>query len=194
MNERTGTGITPERTGLSELEKRQDEGSSYGSSEAGGLGSSGYEGSSAEMPPSDTSGSSFGSGTVVPEGGSEGYRSSSSSESESAGEHLQRVRSMASGRISRTLESRKSFLASELESFAGIFDDVGRTLEERGRGSQKKVADAAAKWTRDVSRNLRDRSSGELIESVRGELKNRPAVVFAGALALGFLGARFLRD
>lgn len=197
MEERTGTGITPERSGLSELEKRQDQGMRAGERPAGEAGGTGATESSVGAAGTGAQDSSLGSGTVTPGRGSqeEGEGTGKLGALQERGrEHAERIRGLASGRIRRSLDGRKSYFASELDSFAGLFEDVSRTLEERGRGDQKKIADSAASVTRRASRLLRERSTDEIIDNVRSGLKERPAVVFAGALALGFLGVRFLRD
>jgi hypothetical protein len=204
MEERTGTGITPERTGLSDLESQDKSvgGADRPESDVGGYGgSSGYAAASGSSyvggsSPSVTStpDSSQGSGTVAPASDGSDRSFSSGSSMGTAKEHVERVRGLASDRIHRTLEGRKSHLASELDNVASVFEDVGRTLEERGRGGQKKVVDSAVSFTRRASRMLRDRSSDEILDTVRSELRDRPAALFAGALALGFLGVRFLKD
>ena len=101
---------------------------------------------------------------------------------------------MAKERAVKKAESRKSHLASELDNFAGTLEEVSRTLESRGDETQKKLVDRGAKLVRQASRQLRERSTEEILDAAERELKRRPGIAMAGAFALGFLGLRMLRS
>jgi hypothetical protein len=109
-------------------------------------------------------------------------------------EKARRLGAMAKERAVKKAESRKSHLASELDNFAGTLEEVSRTLESRGDETQKKLVDRGAKLVRQASRQLRERSTEEILDAAERELKRRPGIAMAGAFALGFLGLRMLRS
>lgn len=109
-------------------------------------------------------------------------------------ERARKVSGMAKGRFIKMADQRKSHLAAELESFAGTLDDLSRKLEDKGTDSQQKLTDGASQLVRRTSRMLRENSSEQLLDRAEGELRERPGIALAGAIALGFLGVRMLRS
>jgi hypothetical protein len=105
-----------------------------------------------------------------------------------------KVGGVAKDKAFKSIEGRKSYFASELDNFAGTLEEVSRTLENRGNGSQQQLVDKGARYVRQASQMLRDRSTEELFDQAQTQLRERPTVAIAGALALGFLGVRLLRS
>ena len=92
------------------------------------------------------------------------------------------------------LDSQKHHLASEIDGFAGLIEDVSRKLGERGRSGQQHYADRAAQATRSLSRSLREQRAEELIDRARKEIEARPSVLVGGSLLLGFIGYRLFKE
>jgi len=113
--------------------------------------------------------------------------------SEHAGQ-AKKVGGVARDRAFKAIESKKGQFASELDNFAGTLDEVSRTLENRGNQPQKQLVDKGARYVRQASRMLRDRSTEDLLDTAQSQIRERPGLAVAGALALGFLGVRMLRS
>lgn len=109
-------------------------------------------------------------------------------------EKARKLGGMARERAVKTADSRKSHIAAEIESFTGTLEDLSRTLQERGNDPQKRIVDAGCRGLRSASKMLRDNSTEQLLDRAQSELRERPALVAAGALALGFLGVRLLKS
>lgn len=144
-------------------------------------------------------------GSTVPESGERGFQQGvgdkarevsarASDVAQRGKESARRIGSAVRSRAIRQADSRKALLASELENFAGTVDDVGRQLADRGRDSQQRYATQAADLMRKASRGLRQQSSEELWARAEDEMRARPGVMLGAFFALGFLGARLLRD
>lgn len=109
-------------------------------------------------------------------------------------ERAKRFGGMARERMIKQADTRKSYLASQLDNFAGTLEEVSRTLEERGDETQREFVEKGAKWVRTASREIRNRSSEEFIDQAQRQIKSKPELAMLGAFALGFLGIRLLRS
>ncbi len=107
---------------------------------------------------------------------------------------VKKVGGVAKDKAFKSLEGRKGTFATELDNFANTLEEVSRTLQNRGNGSQQQLVDKGARYVRQASQMLRERSTEELIDQAQTQLRERPGVAVAGALALGFLGIRLLRS
>jgi hypothetical protein len=88
-------------------------------------------------------------------------------------------------------DERKGDLAERLDSFA---DELAKVGGGAGGEQVDKLAGKAADVIRRASSTLREHTSEELFERVEREVRARPGIVIAGCIALGFLGARLLKD
>lgn len=109
-------------------------------------------------------------------------------------EQAKKLGHVARERAVKQADNRKSLLVSELDNFAGTLEEVSRTLDERGNDSQKQLVDRGARYVRQASKQLRNRSSEELFDMAQRQLRANPAMAIGGAFALGFLGVRLLRS
>ncbi|MBI5547717.1 MAG: hypothetical protein HY901_27865 [Deltaproteobacteria bacterium] len=109
-------------------------------------------------------------------------------------ERARRYGGLAREQFLKRTDRRKGVFASELENLATTITETGASLERRGLGSQKRVADGAADRLRGFSRQLRESSTEDLARRAEEEFRARPAVTIAGLFGLGFLAARFLRS
>ena len=117
----------------------------------------------------------------------------SGSPSEEAGtwaagkEDVQRLGGAARRRLMSEADKRKSMVASRLEQLAETFES------SESSGPEAKLLDAAARFARNASSTLRNRSSEDLLANVEQTFRERPGMFLAGCLALGFVGGRLLR-
>lgn len=121
-----------------------------------------------------------------------------------------------SGRSGSTGGEDLQSAASDLASQAGqtaeakastAMDQVGQTLEQvavaarqagdslrSDRPELASVADTAAARVTDLSNYLREHDAGEVVASVEATARRQPALVIAGAFAVGLATARLLRS
>jgi hypothetical protein len=121
-------------------------------------------------------------------------------------------RSGSNGNGGDDLQSAASDLASQASQTAEAkastaMDQVGHTLEQvavaaRQAGDSLRsdrpelagVADTAADRVTDLSNYLREHDAGEVVASVEATARRQPALVIAGAFAVGLATARLLRS
>lgn len=82
-------------------------------------------------------------------------------------------------------------VASGLETAAGLLRGAGEQLRALDQQTAAKYVDGAAERTTELSRSLREQDVSQLIEGAEQYARRQPGLFLGGALALGFLGARF---
>lgn len=82
---------------------------------------------------------------------------------------------------------------SRLEGIAKEIEHIGSSLGERQGDEAMPVTDFVSSFARNASESLRDMKTEDLIRIGRQQLHERPGLVLAGLLGVGFLGARMLR-
>jgi ElaB/YqjD/DUF883 family membrane-anchored ribosome-binding protein len=80
-----------------------------------------------------------------------------------------------------------------LDQFAQVVRDFSQDLRQRNQDNIAQLSDRAAIQIEHVSDYLH-RDINEIVDDVSDYARRQPAVVVIGALALGFLGARFLKS
>jgi ElaB/YqjD/DUF883 family membrane-anchored ribosome-binding protein len=97
----------------------------------------------------------------------------------------------------RTVEAQASTLMSKagesLEQVARAIRDAGSNLREE-RPEFATYADTAAQRVETAASYLREHDAREVIDTTQDYARRQPAVVAAGALAVGLLVGRFLRS
>lgn len=91
-------------------------------------------------------------------------------------------------------DGQRERLAEGLGGVATALRQTGHQLSDQDRGAVAQYADRAADTMQRASSYLRDTSAEEMLGSVERYARREPALFLGGALALGFLGARFLKS
>ncbi len=119
---------------------------------------------------------------------------------EQSREVAQRTRQQASQVAKQGREQAKSQIATQkeraarqLEGVAQVLQQSGQQFREQDQDSVGQYADRAAEQVEWFSSFLRERDADQLIGEAENLARRQPAVFLGGALALGVLGARFLK-
>ncbi len=118
------------------------------------------------------------------------------------GQHLaQQARQQAGELANRGGEQVKSQLANQkheasqrLTPVQVALRETAQQLRKQGQTPVAQYADKASDQVERFSGYLRETSVDEITDQARGFARSRPALFLGGALALGFLGARFLKS
>ena len=113
----------------------------------------------------------------------------------------QQARQQASDLASRGGEQVKSQLANQkheasqrLTPITVALRETAQQLRKQGQAPVAQYADRTSDRVERFSGYLRETEVDEMVDQARGFARSRPAVFLSGAVALGFLGARFLKS
>jgi hypothetical protein len=96
-------------------------------------------------------------------------------------------------KISNSARRRVYMRADEKK--AQLFEGPGSWLEKiEGLGGKGIVPEGVLEKVREVADTLRSRSTEELVDDFGMKARQRPGAFILGALAVGFIGARLLKD
>lgn len=109
---------------------------------------------------------------------------------EKAGEVVGQVREQAATRLS----SQKDQAAGRLWTVAWAFRTVGDNLREQDEPQIAQMTDRVAEQVERATSYLGHRDINQIASDVQRFARQQPALFLGGALALGFLGARFLKS
>ena len=104
------------------------------------------------------------------------------------------VASRATAFVGNQLTAQKRRVAGGVGGIADAIRKTGGTLAENDSVDVRPYLDAAAEQVERLSSYIDERGVDELVEDVEGFARRRPALFFGGALALGFLAARFIKS
>jgi len=107
-------------------------------------------------------------------------------------EQAKKIEKTVRERALELAEARRGSVASGLHHLAGRIEEVAHD-PENGREVEE-LARYTADMTHRVADVLKNKPSEELLEMTRRGIRERPALCVAGFFALGFLGARLLRE
>jgi hypothetical protein len=100
------------------------------------------------------------------------------------------AREQATGQISL----QKTHLANSLSILAGALQQAGQQMREQEGGPVADYVDAAAEQVNKVSSILDEQDLPQLLQTVKQAGQRQPGLFLAAALALGFVGARFMKS
>jgi DNA-directed RNA polymerase subunit RPC12/RpoP len=109
---------------------------------------------------------------------------------EKAGEVAGQVREQAATRLS----SQKDQAAGRLWTVAWAFRSVGDNLREQDEPQIAQITDKVAEQVERATSYLGHRDINQIANDVQRFARRQPALFLGGAMALGFLGARFLKS
>jgi hypothetical protein len=137
-----------------------------------------------------TTGSSMGSTGDI------STQASSSSASPSIGdmatqgrEQVKRFGGMARDAVFYRADNQKKVLVQSIQGFLSTLENASKESD----GSVKQVLDSATGYIRKFSDRIENGSSEELLQEAQTVVREKPAVFFAGCVAVGFLAARLFK-
>lgn len=102
-------------------------------------------------------------------------------------EDVRRFGSAARRRLISEADRRKAGIADRLQQLADSLEN------SQASGPEGQLLGSAARYARNASSTIRDRSSEDLLDNLEQGFRDRPGMFLAGCLALGFVGGRLLR-
>jgi hypothetical protein len=143
-----------------------------------------------------------GRGTVERNPGGSVHSGEAKEQVKQQGQQLTRqARQQANDLASRGGEQVKSQLANQkheasqrLTPVQVALRETAQQLRKQGQAPVAQYADKTADQVERFSGYLRETEVDEMVEEARGFARSRPGLFLGGALALGFLGARFLKS
>lgn len=95
---------------------------------------------------------------------------------------------------SSSLNDSRHVAADKLGGIAGAVRGTSDRLRSENQPGMANLAESLAEQVDTVSRYLRDRNLGEVRDDLERFARRQPAVALGVALAIGVLGARFLKS
>jgi hypothetical protein len=86
-------------------------------------------------------------------------------------------------------DNQKKALVQNIQGFLSTLENVSKESD----GSVKQVLDSATGYIRKFSDRIENGSTEELLQDARVVVREKPAVFFAGCVAVGFLAARLFK-
>ncbi len=102
------------------------------------------------------------------------------------------VTGQAKQQATSQLESQKGHLVDTLVTVSQALRQTGQKLNEQQQGPVAGYVERTAEQVERTTNYLRTRDVRELVADTQDLARREPALFLAGALALGFVGARFL--
>jgi len=110
-----------------------------------------------------------------------------------AQEKAQEAAGQARGMLRDQVDQRSTQAAERLDSTVGDVRTVAEELRKQGKDAPARYAEQAADRADGVTRWLRESDSDRLLEDIEDFGRRNPWALMAGGMALGLLGARFLK-
>jgi len=96
-------------------------------------------------------------------------------------------------RFTRMVQERSNQTGHQAVTMAEAIRRNATSMREQGQDGPARLAEQAADRVQAVGMYLRDNDGDRILSDVEDFARRQPVVVAAGAFALGFLGARFLK-
>jgi len=112
---------------------------------------------------------------------------------EQLAEKAQELGGQAQQRLREQVDSRSTAVGDQMTATASAARDASRQLREQGQDLPAQVIEQLAGRAEQLGGYLRGASPERLLHDVEDMGRRQPWAVIAGGIALGFLGARFLK-
>ncbi|MFL5733544.1 MAG: hypothetical protein ACJ78Q_10115 [Chloroflexia bacterium] len=109
---------------------------------------------------------------------------------EKTGQVIGQVQEQAKSQV----ETQKGRAAESLGGVAQALRQTGQQMRDQDNAQVAQFTDTAANQIEKISTFLRERDVNDMVVEVERFARRQPALFIGGALALGLLGARFLRS
>jgi hypothetical protein len=100
----------------------------------------------------------------------------------------------AKTQVASAVESRKAQAADRIGQFAGAVLQAAHTFDESGQKTIARSALSVAQKADDVSRYVRDKDIGDIVDDASAFVRRYPVVFIGATFAAGILLARFLKS
>jgi len=100
----------------------------------------------------------------------------------------------AKTQVTSAVESRKAQAADRIGQFAGAVLQAAHTFDESGQKTFARSALSVAQKADDVSRYVREKDIGDIVDDASAFVRRYPAVFIGATFAAGILLARFLKS
>src|SRR5829696_6083120 len=110
-----------------------------------------------------------------------------------AQEKVQETAQQAQGMMRDQIDERSTQTGERITSTANDLRSVGEELRNQGKDTPAKLADNAAEKTEQLGSYLSEADADRLLSDIEDFGRRQPWVVLAGGVALGVVGARFLK-
>lgn len=110
-----------------------------------------------------------------------------------AQEKAQQAADQAKSKLREQIDQRSSQTAEQINQQASDLRAVGQSLRDQGKDGPAQAADRLAGYAEQAGGYLRDKDSQALLHDAEDFARRQPWAVGAGALALGFAAARFMK-
>jgi hypothetical protein len=110
-----------------------------------------------------------------------------------AQEKAQAAAGQAQAKMRDQLDQRSSQLAAQADQQASDLRSVGEALRDQGKDRPAQAVDRVAGYAEQAGRYLRDTNADSMLHDAEDLGRRKPAMVAAGALALGLVASRFLK-
>lgn len=104
-------------------------------------------------------------------------------------EQVKKFGGMARDAMFYRADNQKKALVQNIQGFLSTLENVSKESD----GSVKQVLDSATGYIRQFSDRIENGSTEELLQDARVVVREKPAVFFAGCVAIGFLAARLFK-
>lgn len=92
------------------------------------------------------------------------------------------------------VEGRKRYMADEVGGFASALHTTARQLNEQNQSVTARYIEQAAGNLEQFAQGIRNQDLGRVVRQVEDFARRQPALFLGGAVAVGFLLARFLKS
>ena len=96
--------------------------------------------------------------------------------------------------VKTQLANQKHEASQRLTPIQVALRETAQQLRKQGKGPVAQYADKTSDGVERFSGYLRETEVDEMVDQARGFARSRPALFLGSAVALGFLGARFLKS
>ena len=110
-----------------------------------------------------------------------------------AHEKAQQAAGQAQDKVREQLNQRSTQLAEQVHEQASDLRSVGTALRDQGKDRPAQLADRLAGYAEQTGRYLHQKDADAMLADAEDFGRQKPVVVAAGALALGFAASRFLK-
>jgi hypothetical protein len=110
-----------------------------------------------------------------------------------AQERAQQAAGQAQDKLREQLDQRSTQLSDQVDQQASDLRSVSAALRDQGKDRPAQAAERLAEYAERAARYLRHQDADAMLGDAEDFGRQRPAVVAAGAVALGFAASRFLK-
>jgi len=151
-------------------------------------------GSSTTARPQDSTGPASGGGSEGQEEGAQGLGAIGQEAVSQAQEQAVKIVSQAREQVTASVKTQTTRGANVATVLSSTLHDAGSQLRDQNEATVATYLDQAADQVEQIGTMLDSQDYGQLIGTVQGFARRQPVLFFAAAMAVGVVGAKFLRS